>query len=171
VVLDLPIEKLANHHERAGFSCGIESLDEYLQKQAGQDTRKRVAVVYVQLEDDAKTIAGYYTLSSTSVNAVDLPAELAKKLPKYPRVPATLIGRLAVDKRHQGMGLGERLLLDGLCRSYENSTRVASTVVIVDAENEQAVAFYQRYGYTVLPDQPSRLFILMTTIEKLYFRI
>jgi len=168
VTFNLQIEKLASHHERADFSCGIESLDRYLKNQAGQDARRNIAVVYVQLEDDEKTVAGYYSLSSASINTGEFPAEIAKKLPKYPRVPATLIGRLAVDRKHHGKGLGERLLLDGLSRSYENSSRIASIAVIVDADNEAAVSFYQRYGFEVLPDQPRRLFIQMTTVEKLY---
>lgn len=168
MTFNLQIEKLAAHHERAGFSCGIESLDRYLKNQAGQEARRNIAVVYVQLEDDGKTVAGYYSLSSASIKTGELPAEIAKKLPKYPRVPAILIGRLAVDQKHHGKKLGERLLLDGLSRSYENSSRIASAVVIVDAENEAAVSFYQRYGFELLPDQPHRLFIQMTTVEKLY---
>ncbi len=164
----LPIQELKSQHDRIGFFCGIDALDSYLRERAGQDIRSKYAVVYVQLEDDGKTIAGYYTLASTSINVGALPPELVKQLPKYPLVPATLIGRLARDQRYVGKNLGERLLVDSLRRSYEYSHRVAATAVIVEAKDESAVKFYMKYGFAPFPDQPARLFIMMSTIAKLY---
>src|ERR1700686_2804531 len=90
------IDLLGPAHDRAGFSCGVPALDSYLQKQAGQDVRRRVAVAFVATSDGT-TIAGYYTLSQYSVELGVLPEELVKKLPHYPLVPATLIGRLAAS--------------------------------------------------------------------------
>ena len=168
MAVDLPIQPLSKHHKRDVFSCGVESLDHYLKAQASQDIRRKVAAVYVQPEEDGKTVVGYYTLSSTSLNVGELPPESAKKLPKYPRVPATLIGRLAVDQRQQGRRLGERLLIDALCRSYETGSRVASAVIVVDAESDAAVSFYKKFGFFSLPDQPRRLFMMMETIGQLY---
>jgi len=111
---DYLIEPLGSHHNRAVFSCGIESLDVYFQRQAGQDARKRVAAPFVLLDKSSGMVAGYYTLSQTGINMVELPTEITKKLPKYPVVPATLLGRLAVHKNYQGKGLGEILLMDAL---------------------------------------------------------
>jgi len=110
---DFRVEPLGRAHDRAAFSCGIEPLDNYLQKQAGQDVAKRVAVCFV-LTPDGKTVAGYYTLSQYSVDLVKLPEEIAKKLPKYPEVPTTLLGRLAVSQTFRGQKLGEFLLMDAL---------------------------------------------------------
>jgi len=96
------VEPLGPKHDRAAFSCGVEILDAYLHKQAGQDLKKRVAVPFV-ITPDGTTIAGYYTLSQYSVQLDEIPAEVAKKLPKYPIVPATLLGRLA-EALHFGDG-------------------------------------------------------------------
>lgn len=160
------IEPLASAHDRAAFSCGVEALDHYLRKQAGQDVRKRVAAVFV-LTPNGKAIAGYYTLSQFSVELDALPAEAAKKLPKYPRVPATLIGRLAVSSQFQGQGLGEHLLMDALNRSFEAGKEIASAAVIVDAKDENTETFYRKYGFLDLPKIPRRLFLPMKTIEVL----
>src|ERR1035437_7345464 len=97
---------LGDEHERAAFSCGVEVLDRYLQKQAGQDISKRVAAAFV-ITPDGTTIAGFYRLSAHLVNLVVLPENVAKKLPRYPYVPATLLGRLAVSENFPGHGIGE----------------------------------------------------------------
>ncbi len=116
---------------------------------------------------DGPAVLGYYTLSAHSIERNALPDDVAKKLklPKYPLIPATLMGRLAVDLKHQGQRLGEILLMDGLERSYVHSSQVASFAVVVDAK-ENAVEFYRRYGFLQLP-LGLRMFIPMETIEKL----
>ena len=160
-------ELLGPAHDRAAFSCGVEALDNYLRKQAGQVVRKRVAVAFV-LTRDGKTIAGYYTLSQYSVELDAIPDGLAAELPKYPFVPATLIGRLAVSNQFRGQGLGELLLLDALNRCLSGSKHVVSAVVIVDARDDTSAAFYKKYGFIELPKIPKRLFLPMATIEKLF---
>jgi predicted GNAT family N-acyltransferase len=160
-------EPLGPAHERATFSCGVEELDNYLRKQAGQDVKKRVAVAFV-LTPDGKTVAGYYSLSQYSVELDAIPDGLAAKLPKYPFVPATLIGRLAVSNEFRGQRLGELLLMDALNRCLSGSKQVASAVVIVDAKDDRAAAFYKKYGFIELPKTPKRLFLPMATIEKLF---
>ena len=159
-------QPLGPQHDRAGFSCGVEALDHYLQKQARQDIKKHVAVALV-LTPDGKTIAGYYTLSQYSVELGVVPQEAAKKLPKYPVVPATLIGRLAVSRAFRGRGLGELLLMDALHRCLMGTRQVASAAVIVDAKDAQAVGFYKKYEFMELPKIPKRLFLPMATIVKL----
>lgn len=158
---------MSARHDRAAFSSGVESLDFYLVKQASQDFRKRVAVSFV-LTSDGKTIAGYYTLSQYAVQLYDVPDEIARKLPKYPMVPATLIGRLAVSTAFRGQGHGGMLLMDALYRVLAHSREVASAGAIVDALDENASAFYQKYGFIGLPNVPRRLFLPTGTIEKLF---
>jgi predicted GNAT family N-acyltransferase len=161
------IEPLGPKHDRAAFSCGIQSLDVYLYKQAGQDLKKRVAVPFV-ITLDGSTIAGYYTLSQYAVQLDAIPPEVAKKLPKYPMVPATLIGRLAVSNAFRGQGQGATLLMDALHRSLLYSREVASAGVIVDAKDSAAVAFYKKYGFLELPRIERRLFLAMGTVEELF---
>ena len=95
------IQPLAKHHDRAAFSCGNEILDHYLKEMASQDARRHVAAPFVLVEKNSpKAILGYYTLSVLSVDVGELPVDVARKLPSYPVVPATLLGRLAVDREH-----------------------------------------------------------------------
>lgn len=163
------IEPLGDKHDRAAFSCGVEALDRYLQRQAGPDVSRRVAAAFV-ITPDGTTIEGFYTLSAHLVNLADLPENVAKKLPRYPNVPASLLGRLAVSENFRGQGIGELLLLDALQRALGNTREIASAVVVVDAKDERARGFYLRHDFTPLPTQPNRLFYPMKTIEKLFTR-
>ena len=162
------VEALGRQHDRSGFSCGSEPLDHYLRAQAGQDARKRVAAPFVLCEGEGNTVLGFYTLSAISVDIGEWPETVAKKLPRYPVVPATLLGRLAIDRRFQGQGAGEHLFMDALRRSLQASRQVASLAVIVDAKDERAVAFYRRYEFIPFADQPARLFLPMSVIEKVF---
>ncbi len=161
------VEPLGPKHDRAAFSCGVEILDAYLHKQAGQDLKKRVAVPFV-ITPDGTTIAGYYTLSQYSLQLDEVPAEVAKKLPKYPIVPAALLGRLAVSVAFRGQGHGATLLMDALYRTLQHSREVASAGVIVDAKDAAALAFYTKYGFLELPRIERRLFLPMGTVEQLF---
>lgn len=161
------IEPLGDKHDRAAFSCGIEALDLYLQKQAGQDTRRRAAVAFVATAD-GKTIAGYYTLSQYAIELDAVPDSVAKKLPKYPMVSATLLGRLAVSTEFRGQRVGETLLMDALHRSLDLSKQAASAGIIVDAKDDSAVSFYAKYGFLDLPKVERRLFLPMGTVEQLF---
>ena len=127
----------------------------------------RIAVVYVLYDAAEERIAGYYTLSSLSV---ELPEATRRTLPKYPEYPAILIGRFAVDEGYQGLGLGKRILFDALGRALVGSRTVASYAVITDAKNEQAQAFYSRFGFLPLSaiGGERRLFLPMGTVEKLF---
>lgn len=160
----LGIEALASHHDRSAFASGVEPLDRYFRTQAGQDARKHVAAPFVLLLDG--TVAGYYTLSSTSVRLAELPEATARKLPRYPLLPATLLGRLAVDRGQQGRGYGRFLLADALFRAARSE--IASFAVIVEAKDESARRFYARESFLPLPDQPMRLFRPMADIRKLF---
>ena len=144
----------------------MSELDEYLQQRASQDMRRRVAAVFVMVpEDEPSRIAGYYTLSSASILLDQLPDDIVKKLPRYPAVPAVLIGRLARDVNFSGVG--KLLLLDALARSLQHSGEVAAAVVLVDAKNEPAREFYQRYGFIEVAEMSNRMFLPMKTVEQL----
>ena len=154
-------------HDRAAFSCGVEALDAYLHKQAGQDLKKRAAVPFV-ITPDGRTIAGYYTLSQYAVQLDAIPPEVAKKLPKYPLVPTTLLGRLAVSGAFRGQGLGEMLLMDALHRALRHSREMGSAGIVVDAKDAAIFAFYKKYGFLELPKVERRLFLPMGTVEELF---
>ncbi len=156
-------------HDRAGFSCEHDALTTYLQQQATQDIKKHVAAVFV-LTPDGKLIAGYYTLSQYAVDAGELPEPVLKrlKLPKYPQLPATLIGRLARGVDWKGQGVGELLLVDALKRALDTTRTVESVAVLVDAKDDRAKAFYHQYGFLELPGHQNRLFLPMRTIEEMF---
>ncbi|MYI49790.1 MAG: GNAT family N-acetyltransferase [Rhodospirillaceae bacterium] len=162
----MTVEPLASHHDRASFSCGEPSLDRYIRRQARQDARRRVARVFVASGEPPGRVAGYYTLSAASFEKDDLPAEVAKRLPHYP-VPAAVIGRLAVDHRSQGSGLGEVLLLDAIHRVVRAGDTIGVYAVVVDALHERAGAFYERYGFLPFPSRPLRLYLPLRTFEQL----
>jgi GNAT superfamily N-acetyltransferase len=162
------VEPLAANHARVAFACGQPTLDRYLREQARQDAKRSVAATFVAVPRDTKAVASYYTLAATSVDVGELPPAVAAKLPRYPTLPATLLGRLAVDQRHQGCGLGEYLLVHALRRSLTASREIGSLAVIVDAIDDRAYAFYKRYEFVPFPDQSRRLFLPMQSIVRLF---
>jgi ribosomal protein S18 acetylase RimI-like enzyme len=164
-LLSYPIEPFGPRHDRQSLSSGNESLDRYFRERIRKEIDARVAAAFVMA--DGPSVLGYYTLSAHSIERGALPDIVIEKLklPKYPFIPATLMGRLAVDQKHQGRRLGEILLMDGLKRSFVHSGQVASFAVLVDAK-ENAVEFYRRYGFLQLP-QGRRMFIPMATISAL----
>ena len=161
----LRVEALGPHHDRSSFASGVEPLDRYLRSQAGQDARKNMAAPFVLVMPDG-AVGGYYTLSATGVKLTEFPADITRKLPKYPLVPATLLGRLAVDQNYRGRGYGRFLLADALFRAVRNE--IASFAIIVDAKDESARRFYERESFLPLPEQPLKLFRPMTDIAKLF---
>jgi GNAT superfamily N-acetyltransferase len=161
----LRVEALGPQHDRNGFASGVEPLDRYFRTQAGQDARKNMAAPFVLVLPDGG-IGGYYTLSSTSVKLAELPDNVARRLPRYPLVPATLLGRLAVDRRFQGRGYGRFLLADALLRALRSE--IASFAVVVDAKDDAARRFYERESFLPLLDEPMKLFRPTSDIAKLF---
>ncbi len=162
------IAPLSKNHDRALFSCGHPALDRYLQQQARQDAEKHVAAPFVLTLPPALSVLGYYTLSASIVNTSELPDALIKKLPRYPQLPVTLLGRLAVDQRMKGRGLGEFLLMDALHRCLEVAVNIAAMAVVVDAKDESAEDFYRHFGFLPLQQQPRRLYLSMKTVSGLF---
>ena len=169
-----PIVEPLGEHDRAAFSCGAEQLDRYIRQQASQDVRSRVAAVFVLCDRGSPSIIGYYTLSAFAVLLRDLPDEQRRRLPRYPEVPTVLLGRLAADRRYAGQGWGKTLFLDALLRSLTQSEQIAAAAVVVDAKDDSARVFYQRYGFLRLLDSEgqheNRLFLPMKTVEQLFRR-
>lgn len=150
--------------DRAKFTCGIEPLDRYFRTQVSQDIKRRVSACFVA-NDSMGQIAGYYTLASASVLLQDLPEALAKKLPRYPSVPAVRMGRLAVSETFKGKGLGAALLADALRRAA--TAEIAAYALVVDAKDELAVGFYVHHGFIQLLEQPLCLFLPLATVKSL----
>lgn len=162
------VAPLDRSHDRTSFSCGSAALDRYLQQQARQDADKRVAAPFVLTEPPASRVLGYYTLSASLIDAGELPEPLAKRLPRYPQLPVTLLGRLAVDQGMKGRGAGEFLLMDALRRSLVAAADIAAMAVVVDAKDEAAEAFYRHFDFLPLQHQPRRLFLSMTIVSLLF---
>jgi ribosomal protein S18 acetylase RimI-like enzyme len=158
------IEPLAATHDRPAFSCGSDALDRYLHNQAGQDMRRRISNCFVATPDSI-VIAAYYTLAASSIPLLDLAEPERKGLPRYPVLPAALIGRLAVDRQFQRMGLGAALLFDAVKRALQGGP--AAFALIVDAKDVNAAAFYRRYGFEAFVSRPMSLYIPLATAAKL----
>jgi len=159
-------EPLAKQHDRAAFRCASAPLNTYLQQIARKDAERHVAAAFVMVHSDAPAnIVGYYTLSAFTVDVAELPETMQKKLPRYPRLPATLLGRLARDVKFPGTGA--LLLMDALVRAYRQSAEIASLAVVADAKDEAALAFYRKFGFAQLGGDPNRVFLPMGTIAGL----
>ncbi len=157
--MSFQIKPLTAASDTTSFQCGSETLNEYIRRYASQDVRRNVARVFVATHvDDTHHAAGYFTLSAGSVSCTSLPATLAKKLPRYP-VPVALIGRLAVDLKFQGKGLGSILLADACRKVQQASVVLAVAGIIVDAKDDNAVAFYKHFGFISLQGQPDRMLL------------
>lgn len=161
---------LDNSFDRTNFCCGKPSPDHYIQKQVSQDIRRKLAVCFI-IPDAANQIKAYYTLSNDSISLDNLPEDLRIKFPKaYTHLPVTLLGRLAVDRKFHGNGLGKLLLIDALKRSYEVSLKsIGSIAVVASPLDDDAEAFYKKFGFFNLSDS-QKMFLPMKTISKLFDR-
>lgn len=154
-------------HDISFFDCGEPELNTYLKEKVGQESRKKVAAVYVIREKGEKSVIGYYTLSSYSIELSSLPNEISRKLPKYPVLPAILLGRLAVDNRFKGRKIGGHLLIDSLLRSERLSREIGAIAVVVDAKDTQTRSFYEKYNFQQFSEHPLKLFLPIKTIKDL----
>ena len=162
------IELLDKKHHRTDFDCGKDLLNDYLKTQAGQDIKRKLSVCFVLADSDTKVIQGYYTLSNSSIPLSSFTEQIQKKLPKsYKSIPTTLLGRLAIDKKCQGNGIGKILLMDALKRSYGISNEIGSFGIIVDPIDDNAKGFYQKYDFIELPDS-KKMFIATQTLKELF---
>ena len=151
----LRIQPLSGDHDRSRFVSGSEALDRYFREQASQDLKRRIVTCFVAVGCDSGAVAGYYTLNATGIALSALAPNIVNKLPRYPVVPAVLLGRLAVARPCQGKGLGGVLLVDALTRTSRAELGVFA--MVVDAKDEPAQRFYAHYGFTLLPGETRRL--------------
>jgi GNAT superfamily N-acetyltransferase len=158
------IERLDRGHVRAGFDCGKPSLNDFLHALVNQYDKRNLGRTYVALFEGDQRVLGYYTLASGAIDAGSLPAKQAKKLPRHD-VPVILLARLAVDRSVHGSGLGGWLLRDALTRSLAVSEQLGIHAVVVDALDVEAKAFYERFGFLPLTDNPMQLFLPLSTIR------
>lgn len=164
--MNYPILPLQSEFNKKEFNCGKEMLDNYIQKQAGQDLKRRLCAVFAMIDDSR--VIGYYTLSSTSISRDLVPENIQKKLPpSYRDLPATLLGRLAVDQNYKGHRLGEYLLMDALKVAFDTSEKhVGSMALIVGPLDSEAEAFYTKYDFIKLDS--GKMFLPMQTIASLF---
>jgi hypothetical protein len=163
---DYVCEPLGKQHDRTLFDCGVMVLNEYLTKYANQDVKRRAAAVFVLVDRAVpKRVIGFYTLCATSVELSSLPAEQTSRLPRYPQIPAILVGRLARDVKYNGVGA--LLLSDALVRCVRVANEIAASLIVVDSKGEEATRFYRKFVFISLPDLADRMFLPMQTAEKL----
>jgi GNAT superfamily N-acetyltransferase len=161
------IELLDKKHHREHFDCGNPLLNQYIKTQAGQDVKRKLSACFV-LSKNGTDIEGYYTLSNNSIPVDNFPLNIQKKLPKsYHAIPSTLLGRLAIDQKRQGQGIGKILLIDALKRSYALSKTIGSFAVVVDPIDQEAANFYKKYDFITLPDS-EKMFIATKPLQELF---
>jgi GNAT superfamily N-acetyltransferase len=161
------IEPLSRQHDRTKFDCGVDALNVYLRRQARQDAERHVAAPFVLVGPPSAEVLGYYTLSASVLGVGEIAPALARKLPRYPQLPVTLIGRLAVDVRLKGQGCGEYLLMDALHRSLTRSAEIAAMAVVVEAKDEAAAAVHRHFDFQPLQASARRLYLPMKTVQTL----
>ena len=157
---DIDIVVLGDH-DRTTFESGSILLDNYFKTQVRQDIKRRVATCFVAV-DQENMVLGYYTMAAASILLDSFPETIVKKLPRYPIVPAVLLGRLAIVKNRQGQGLGSILLVNALTRIYKSD--IGAFAMIVDAKDEKAASFYAHFGFQTL-DGPLRLFLPLNSVR------
>lgn len=167
ILPQLHIKQMKPEHDRTHLDCGNPDFDRWLRENASHAMRNGTARVRVLVPIGSKTVLGYYTLGAFTLVAGEMPAHLSKRLPKQMPIPATLMGKLAVNRALAGHGIGTFLLVDGLKLALHQSEHVASVGVVVDAINADIAGWYVRRGFTAFPQHPLRMLMLMDKIEQL----
>jgi len=156
---------LAGNHDRQGFDCGRQELNDWLRQVARQHQDKGLSKTFVAIRDqEPARICAYYALTLAELENRHLPAAWRKKLPR--RIPGVRLGRLAVDRQYQGKSLGKLLLIDALTRAQRIYTEAGGIGLFVDALDEQAAGYYRRFGFEASPDNPLLLFLSAAMIGK-----
>ena len=155
----------SREHQKSGFCCGSDLLDRYFSERVGQDVRRNLTKCFVAIDNSHGIIAGFYTLSAAQIPLLQLSEKLADKMPHYHAVPASRLGRLAIDKSYQGKGLGSTLIADALMRS--SSSSMAVYALLVDAKDESAATFYLHHGFIPCIGAPHTSFLPIGTVKSL----
>ena len=159
------IEPLSKAHKRSDFTCGNDRIDRYFRETVTQDVKRKYAACFVASECATGRTAGFYTLSSSNVPLNEVPERLAKKLPRYPTVPAVLIGWLGRHSDFAGLGLGEALLFDAI--KTVATAPIGAHAIFADAIDDRALSFYAALGFTPLTARPRTLYLPMATALQL----
>ncbi len=156
--------KILEKEDRSAFDCGVEALNSYLQKQARQEMKRRIATCFIAIHQETQKIAGFYTLSASQIPLSELDDEWSRNLPKYRTVPAVLIGRLAVDQEFRKQGLGSGLIVDAVSRVM--TSEIAANLLVVDAKDENAALFYQHLGFRKIPGGSNKMVVPVSVIAQ-----
>jgi ribosomal protein S18 acetylase RimI-like enzyme len=151
--------------DRSAFASGNEKIDHYFRAVVSQDVKRNYAACYALVETKNEKLAGFYTLSSSNIPLTEIPSELARKLPRYPSVPAVLIGWLARDLAFEGQGIGAMLLYDAIARI--GASPVGAHAIFADAIDDAAAAFYRKHLFTPFATKPMSLFLPLATARRL----
>jgi predicted N-acetyltransferase YhbS len=162
-VTELRLVLLGPDHDLSDFDCGNGELNAWLVDHALASQRADLARTYLALEGHA--VAGYVSLTTGSIRREDAPERYARGMPRHP-IPTVLIARLAVDLGHQGRRLGSRMLAEALRRAVLASDAAAARLVVVDAIDDRAAAFYRRWGFIDVPENPLRLFRKVADVRR-----
>jgi len=160
----MQVQALAGDHDRQGFDCGRQELNNWLRQVARQHQDKGLSKIFVAVREEAPDrICGYYALTLAELENRHLPEVWRRKLPR--RIPGVRLGRLAVDRQYQGKGLGEMLLVDALTRAQRIYAEAGGIGLFVDALDEQAAGYYLNFGFEASPDNPLLLFLPVKVTE------
>ena len=159
------IARLGPSHDISAFDCGNETLNRYLRSIASQDLRRGLAIPYVATLPPGDALAGYFTLSAASIDLGDLPDSVRRRLPARAVIGVSLLGRLAVDRNHSGKGIGSFVVAAAAHMSFAQSP-LGCVARVVDAIDSEATRFYERLGFTRVPEGPRRLFLLRDSLAK-----
>jgi ribosomal protein S18 acetylase RimI-like enzyme len=161
------IELLAKSHAREGFDCGSEPLNAFLKQTARQHAARGISRTFVMVDEHAtepKPILGFFSLNICQVKSESLSPEEAKKLPRH--VSGVRLGRLAVAKDYQRQGIGKKLLVGAMEKFMEIFNRAGGIGLFVDAKDQEAKRYYERFGFVSLPTNELELFLPVKTIQQ-----
>lgn len=161
----LKIAALSKEHSRTGFDCGVPELNIFLKATARQHSDKGISRTFVLVDDTNPAILGYFTLTLCEVFAAKLPANHAKKFPQH-GLPAIRLARLAVSRREQGKKYGELLLTEAIHRTLLIAEQAGTIGLFVDAKDDTARTFYERYGFIALAQERLQLFLPIETLRQ-----
>lgn len=157
-------EALTRRHDRGGFDCGVPALNEYLQRYARQNHESGGAKTFVAVRSESSSVLlAYYTISPGAIDFAKVPHALTRKLGRY-EVPVFRLGRLAVSLTQQGRGLGGELLLAAGARALAVADEVGGVALAIDAKDDSAARWYERFGALRLLDDPLKLVLPLATI-------
>jgi len=162
-----------DRHDRVGFACDVETVDNFLKKTANKLARADNLRLYA-MTDASGALVGFYALNAHGIDYTELPPRYARTRPAHGSIPAAFIAMIGVDARHQGQGYGGDLLVDALTRIAQAADAIGIAVVILDVlddggpeEVARRKALYERYGFQALPSRPLRLFLPLATVRQL----